>query len=153
MIDIYSCQPGGPKPCNIKMDTHEMLISTWVYEGMANIKDYLDPISHFNRNIHRFFPSTGLTHGRRYHLGWTDIITDEGFLTSNLEHKKFVTVFDTEHLTTEKSLANIPRNYLSQGRVFTSDLDFHMEIMSSNEKVEIYRSYVSMIEVCSAMGG
>ena len=64
-----------------------------------------------------------------------------------------LTLFDEKGEAGEKSLANIPRNYLTQGRLFYSDLDLHMEIMTTNEKVEIYRSYLSIIVVLSAVGG
>ena len=79
MIDIYSCQPGGAKPCNITMKTNDMLISTFVYEKTANIRDYQDPISQVNREVNMIIPSAGLRYDRKYHLGWTDIITDKGF--------------------------------------------------------------------------
>jgi hypothetical protein len=79
MIDVYSCQPGGAKPCNIKMTPNDMLISTWVYEKTANIKDHDHPITNVNREVSRTVPSTGLRYTRHYEVGYTDIITDEGF--------------------------------------------------------------------------
>jgi hypothetical protein len=153
MVDIYSCQPGGPKPCNIQMNTNDMLISTFVYEKTANIKDYNNPISQVNRVLNVIIPSTGLRYSRKHMLGWTDIITDKGFWTSDLEIKKIITLFDTANGVTEKSLANIPRNYLSQGRLFYSDIDCQIVIVTTNEKIEIYRSYLSIIDMFSALGG
>jgi hypothetical protein len=79
MIDIYSCQPGGFKPCNVTMNTSDMLVSTFVYEKTANIKDYKDPITQFNREVNMLIPSAVLNYHRIFHLGWTDIITDKGF--------------------------------------------------------------------------
>ena len=64
-----------------------------------------------------------------------------------------LTLFDEKGEAGEKSLANIPRNYLTQGRLFYSDLDMHMEITATNQKVDIYRNYFSIIDVMSAMGG
>jgi hypothetical protein len=153
MVDIYSCQPGGPKPCNIKMNTNDMIISTWVYEKTANYQDYQNPISQSTREINTICPSAMLRYVRTYKLGWTDIVTDKGFLTSDLEHKKMITVFDTSQTTSEKSLSNIPRNYLSQGRLFYSDLDIHLEFYTTNDKIEIYRKYFSIIDLFSALGG
>jgi hypothetical protein len=153
MIDIYSCQPGGPRPCNIQMGTNDMLISTFVYEKTANIKDYKNPISEVNRELNSIIPSPGLRYATKYWLGYTEIITDKGFLTSDLETKKMITLFDWGERATEKSLANIPRNYGSQGRLFYSDLDLHLELMATNEKVEIYRRYFSIIDAFSAVGG
>ena len=75
MIDIYSCQPGGPRPCNIQMNTNDMLISTFVYEKTANIKDYKNPISQVNRELNKIVPSPGLRYQRSYWLGYTEIIT------------------------------------------------------------------------------
>jgi hypothetical protein len=88
MVDIYSCQPGGAKPCNIKMTTNNLYISTIVYEKTANIKDYQDPITQVKREVSMVLPSAGLKYERKYHLGWTDIIIDTGFWTPNLETKK-----------------------------------------------------------------
>jgi hypothetical protein len=153
MIDIYSCQPGGPRPCNIQMGTNDILISTFVYEKTANIKDYKNPISHVNRELSKILPSPGLRYERSYWLGYTEIITDKGFWTSDLETKKMITLFDSEERAGEKSLTNIPRNYLLQGRLFYSDLDLHIELVATNEKVEIYRNYFTIIDLFSAVGG
>jgi hypothetical protein len=135
------------------MNTSDMLISTYVYEKTANIKDYTNPISQVNRNISMLIPSPVLRYERKFFLGWTDIITDKGFLTSDLETKKMLTLFDDRGSAGEKSLANIPRNFLSQGRLFYSDADLHMEISATNQKVDIYRNYFSIIDVMSAVGG
>jgi hypothetical protein len=152
-VDIYSCQPGGPRPCNIQMGTNDILITTYVYEKTANIKDYANPITQVNQELKRIIPSPGLRYESKYSLGYTDIISAKGFWNSDLETKKMITVFDNAEQTGEKSLANIPRNYISQGRLFYSDLDVHIEIMATTEKVEIYRNYFSIIDAFSAVGG
>jgi hypothetical protein len=64
-----------------------------------------------------------------------------------------ITLFDTEGQALEKSLANIPMNFISQGRLFYSDLDIHIIIMNTNDQVEIYRNYFSIIDALSAVGG
>jgi hypothetical protein len=64
-----------------------------------------------------------------------------------------ITLFDSDESATEKSLRNIRRNYLSQGRLFYSDLDLHIELVATNEKVEIYRRYFSILDAISAVGG
>ena len=153
MIDIYPCQPGGSKPCNIKMTPTNMQVSTWAYEQTAKIKDYEDPISNVNREVGRIIPSAGLRYARAFQVGQTDIITDRGSLISNLETKKMLTLFDSNNEVNEKSVDNIARNFIGQGRLFYSDVEIHMEIMSSNEKVELYRSYLSIIDVLSLLGG
>jgi hypothetical protein len=130
-----------------------MLVSTFIYEKTANIKDYKNPISQVNRQLNTIIPSPGLRYERRYSLGYTDIITDKGFWTSDLETKKMITVFDIAERAGEKSLTNIPRNYISQGRLFYSDLDLHIELVATNEKVEIYRHYFTIIDLFSAVGG
>jgi hypothetical protein len=143
MIDIYPCQSGGSKPCNIKMSPNDMLISTFLYEKTPNI----------NREVGRIIPSTGLRYARALHVGQTDIVTDKGFFTPNMVIEKMPTLFDSNNEINDKSLKNIPRNYTSQGLLFYTDLEIHMEIMTSNEKVEIYRSYFSIIDALSALGG
>jgi hypothetical protein len=80
-------------------------------------------------------------------------MTDKGIFTQNVEIKKMLTLFDSNNEVNEKSLKNIARNYVSQGMLFYTDLEIHLEIMSSNEKVEIYRSYFSIIDALSAIGG
>ena len=123
MIDIYTCQPGGSKPCNTKMNPTDMIVGTWVYEKTANIKDYQDPITRVNREVGRMIPSAMLRNGNEFRVGYTDIITDKGSFISNLETKKMLTIFDSKNSVNEKSLANIPTNYLSQGQIFYSDLE------------------------------
>jgi hypothetical protein len=153
MIDMYPCQPGGSKPCNIKMSPNDMEIKTHLYEKTAEIKNYEDPITNVNREVGRIIPSTGLRYARAFQVGETDIMTDKGIFTQNVEHKKMLTLFDSSNEVNEKNLKNIPRNYLSQGMLFYTDLEIHLEITSSNEKVEIYRSYFSIIDALSAIGG
>ena len=130
-----------------------MLLTTFVYEKTANIKDYKNPISQVNRELNTIIPSPGLRYASKYWLGYTDIITDKGFWTSDLETKKMITVFDYAERAHEKSLANIPRNFGSQGRVFYSDIDLHIEIVTTNKKIEIHRNYFSIIDAFSAVGG
>ena len=64
-----------------------------------------------------------------------------------------VTIFKEKAQFSSKTLANIRTNYLSQGRIFYADMDLHIEIQTTNEKIEIYRSYVSVIDIISAVGG
>ena len=64
-----------------------------------------------------------------------------------------INLFESDESATEKSLRNIRRNYLSQGRLFYSDLDLHIELVATNEKVEIYRRYFSILDAISAVGG
>jgi hypothetical protein len=135
------------------LNTNDILFSSFVYEKTANIKDYKNPISQVNRELNMIIPSPGLRYERRYSLGYTEIITDKGFWYPDLETKKMITLFDTAERATEKSLANIPRNYLSQGRLFYSDLDLHIQLVATNEKIEIYRRYFSIMDAISAVGG
>jgi hypothetical protein len=64
-----------------------------------------------------------------------------------------VTLFDSEGTAMEKSLANIPMNFKSQGRMFYSDLDIHIEIVVTDDHVDLYRNYFSLIDALSAVGG
>jgi flagellar basal body-associated protein FliL len=64
-----------------------------------------------------------------------------------------ITLFDTEAQAMEKSLEHIPMNFGSQGRTFYSDMDIHIEIMNTNDQLEIYRNYFSLIDALSAVGG
>ena len=64
-----------------------------------------------------------------------------------------ITLFDSEGQASEKTSANIPFNFASQGRIFYADLDLHIEIMVTNDQVDIYRNYFSMIDALSAVGG
>ncbi len=64
-----------------------------------------------------------------------------------------ITLFDSEGQASEKTLAHIPVNFGSQGRIFYADLDIHIEIMVTNDQVEFYRNYFSIIDALSAVGG
>ena len=61
------------------MSPTDMVISTFVYEKTANIRDYQDPITHVNREVNMIIPTERLRYSREFHVGWTDIITDRGF--------------------------------------------------------------------------
>jgi hypothetical protein len=153
MIDLYSCQPGGIVPCQNILKTYDIMVSSFLYEKTVNIKEYDHPISSKHREINMIIPAKGLRYQRVVHVGWTDIWTDKGFWNSSWKKELMITMMGDVTQTGQKDLANIPRNYLSQGRIFYSDLDIHLEIMTTNDKVEIYRRYLSIIDVFSAVGG
>lgn len=153
MMDLYVCQPGSLKPCNPTLKPSEMIIKSWIYEETANIKDYHKPITRVHRELSKVIPSKILRYHVTYSLGWTEVNTDKGFLRQSWEQVRMPTIFETQSGSSEKDQANIPLNYLSQGRVFYSDLEYHIVIQTTNEKLEIYRSYTSIMDVLSAVGG
>jgi hypothetical protein len=60
---------------------------------------------------------------------------------------------ETSGFSGPRGVENLRTNYLSQGRMFQSDMYWHWQISSSNQKKEIRRSYFNMMQVFSAVGG
>ena len=152
-VDFYTCQPGGIIPCDIKLQSSDIMLQTRAYEKTLNIKDFNNPIYDNHRELSVVYPDDKIRIEQKYWIGWTELITDKGFLRADWEKKKIVTIFNKESTFGSKSLARIRNNYLSQGRLFYADMDLHIEIHTTNEKVEIYRNYVSVIDIISAVGG
>ena len=82
-IDFYTCQPGGIIPCDIKLQPSDYMIQTGVYRKTLNIKDFNNPIQHSRDELNVVYPEDKLRIENKYEIGWTDLITDIGFLTSD----------------------------------------------------------------------
>ena len=50
-------------------------------------------------------------------------------------------------------MRNIASNYMGQGKIIMADWYYRLEIKTSNEKTEIWRSYFTIIDVFAAAGG
>ena len=157
-LALFKCLPGGGAPtqglepdCKRKADAASIL--TYLYEKTVNVKYYEDPIRSTHREIDRLIPANTLRFEAEMTLKWIDLYTDVGLLAQDLKHQPIVTVQTFSKTTSEKSMNNIPKNYLSQGKIIMADLEYHLEISTSNDKTQVYRYYFTIIDVFSAVGG
>jgi len=158
MIDLYPCMPGGAPPttgvattCDNAWTGSALLVN--VYEKTVNVKFYDFPVNSAHREFDRIIPATGLRFSSEITIKWVELWTDVGTIAKDWTLQSIVTMKSFLQKTSEKSAANIPRNFLSQGKIIMSDFHYHTEIASSNEKTEIYRYYYTVIDVFAAVGG
>ena len=86
-------------------------------------------------------------------IKWLDLHTDIGKFAKDWKLEQVPTVERNKRRAGDRSMANIMNNYKSQGRVIMIDFYYHLEIATSNKKTEIWRSYITIIDVFSAVGG
>ena len=158
MIDLFKCLPGGGAPTkglepDCKQKAPNLGLLTYLYEKTVNVKFYEDPIKSTAREIDRLIPANSLRFMSEITLKWIDLYTDVGFLVKDLKHQPVPSVETFGKNTSEKTMTNIRRNYLSQGKVIMADFDYHLEISTTNDKAEVYRYYFTVIDVFSAVGG
>jgi hypothetical protein len=145
-LDWYDCMPGGASPttgvpliCDNKWKHISLMLMA--YEKTVNIKNYNTPIKYAHKEIDRVLPMKTLRYEATIYLKWVELYTDIGAITKNWIKDQIATIESFSRKTSEKSIANIPNNYLSQGKVIMSDMNYHLEIVTSNSKTEIYRYY------------
>jgi hypothetical protein len=86
-------------------------------------------------------------------IKWLDLYTDVGKVAKDWKLDQVPTVESNNRETGDWSMTNIMTNFVSQGKLIMTDLQYHLEISSSNETTEIYRYYFTIIDVFSAVGG
>jgi hypothetical protein len=157
-LDIYKCIPGGalpttgvPMACDYTVA--QSAIQMYAYEKTVNVKYYEKPIVSDHVSFDRLSPSQTLRYDADMQIEFLDLYTDTGKVVKDWKLKQVPTIYHNQTNTYEWSMANIATNYLSQGRIIMTDLQYHMEISTSNDKTEIWRSYFTMIDVLSAVGG
>jgi hypothetical protein len=157
-LDIYKCIPGGALPTTgVPMACDYIVaqsaIQMYAYEKTVNVKYYEKPIVSDHVRFDRLSPSKTLRYDADMQIEFLDLYTDTGKVVKDWKLKQVPTIYHNQTNTYEWSMANIATNYLSQGRIIMTDLQYHMEISTSNDKTEIWRSYFTMIDVLSAVGG
>ena len=158
MIDWYSCMAGGAAPTtdvpltcdNANPGTALQVVA---YEKTVNVKNYDNPITSAFREIDRIIPMNTLRYEANIFLKWVELYTDVGTIAKDWVLKPVATIEATAKTTGEKSMANISKNFLSQGKIIMGDFYYHLEVGTSNEKTEIYRYYYTLIDVFAAVGG
>ena len=158
MVDWYNCMAGGAAPTtgipltcdNLWPGTSLLFMS---YEKTINVKNYDNPIKSAHKEIDRVIPMNALRYEANIYLKWVELYTDVGTIAKDWVKEGVVTIENFTRRTGEKTMANITNNYLSQGKVIMSDMNYHLEIATSNDKTEIYRYYYTLIDVFAAVGG
>jgi hypothetical protein len=157
-LDIYKCIPGGalpttgvPTTCDYSVADSE--IQMYIYEKTVNVKYYEKPIESTHVRFDHLIPSTNLRYSAEMHIKWLDLYTDIGNVAKNWKLDQVPTVQTNIKEIGDWSLTHIATNFLSQGKLIMTDMQYHLEISTSNEKTEIWRSYFSIIDVFSAVGG
>ena len=158
MVDWYNCMAGGAAPTTgIPLTCDKLWPGTALmflaYEKTVNVKNYDNPIKAAHREIDRVISANSLRFEANISLKWVELYTDIGTLAKDWIKEPVVTIESYTKTTGEKSMANIPYNYLSQGKAIMADFNWHVEIVTSNDKTEIYRYYYTLIDVFASVGG
>ena len=125
----------------------------YIYEKTVNVKHYESPIESSHTSFDRLMPSANLRYDAAIEIKYLDLYTETGYLTKDWKLDQVPTVQNFQRVTGDWSISNIRSNFLSQGRLFMTDMQYHLEISTSNEKTEIWRSYFTLIDVFSSVGG
>jgi hypothetical protein len=158
LLDIYKCIPGGALPTTGVPTTCDYAVATsavemYIYEKTVNVKYYEKPILSSHARFDRILPSQTLRYDADMQIELLDLFTDTGKVVKDWKLEQVPIVETNKRNTYEWSMANIASNYLSQGRLIMTDVQYHLEISTSKEKTEIWRSYLTIIDVFSAVGG
>ena len=91
----------------------------------------------------------------RYSMMQVEFLDDVGSFSEEWLTSKYVKQSYDNSLrsTGPRGPENFITNYLSQGKFFAKDLYWHIELLTSNHKTEIRRSYFNMMQVFSSVGG
>jgi len=158
MFDAYRCMNGGAPPttaftttCDNAYPSSALMIHG--YQASINVKFYDNPVAGVHKEIDRVMPMVGLRYEADMVIGWVDLYTDTGQISKNWVEDHVPTLISNVKVASEKSMANIAKNYLSQGKIIMADFEYHLEIASSNDRTEIWRYYFTVIDVFAAVGG
>ena len=158
ILDIYKCIPGGALPTIGVPETCDYAVAAsavemYIHEKTVNVKYYEKPIESSHVRFDRTLPSQKLRYDADMQIKWLDLYTDIGMVAKDWKLEQVPIVHTNKRNTSVWSMANIASNFQSQGRLIMTDVQYHLEISTSNDKTEIYRSYFKIIDVFSAVGG
>jgi hypothetical protein len=152
MLDLYSCQPDSPVACTNEF-AGKFFFFFGAYSKTIDVRNFNNPFKLTNKKLHRILPQSTMRYNTDVILKWTDLYTGVGNFSKTWKQEKIITLFSYQTHTAPKSMDNISFNFASQGRVIMADWDWHLEIISSNHKTEVYRHYFSVLDIFSAVGG
>jgi hypothetical protein len=127
LIDFYQCLPGGALPTTgvpTTCDTEwpgSVIINIESYQKTVNVKLYEEPIGAAHSRIDRFIPSKTLRYAAEVDIKSLDLYTDVGHFTENWKKEQVPFIHQFKRATLERSVENIPGNFLSQGKIIMAD--------------------------------
>jgi hypothetical protein len=127
MIDFYQCFPGGalpttgvPTTCDTQFPS-SVLLHMKFYEKTVNVKYYEQPIGSAHATIDRVIPSKKLRYEGAVAIKQLDLFTDVGHFVKDWKKKQVPTIHHYKRSISERSVDNIARNYMSQGKIIMAD--------------------------------
>jgi hypothetical protein len=127
MIDFYQCLPGGalpttgvPTTCNNEWPDN-VLLDVKFHEKTVNVKNYEKPIGCAHATIDRVIPSKKLRYLGAVAIKQLDLYTDVGHFVKDWKKKQVPTIHHYNESISERSVDNIARNYMSQGKIIMAD--------------------------------
>ena len=158
MITFYECLPGRallttgvPATCDAQWFGSGINMS--IYEKTVNVKNYEQPIESDHVRIDFVTLAKTLRFEAQVSIKQLDLYTDVGRVFNDWKLDQVPTVQGFKKTTNEWSMGNVAGNYMMQGKMILADYKYGLEIRSSNEKTEIWRSYFTIISVFSGAGG
>ena len=153
MVDLYRCQPDSEFNCVNEIEPYDQIIKSYGYENTINVKDYHNPIKNTHKLIDFVIPSRIQRYDSKAYLNKLNFKSDSGNVISTIVEKNMVQFLEMSKTVSDKSKGNVKYNYLSQGRMFNDDLEYHLEFITSNTAQEISRAYFTLLDVFSNVGG
>lgn len=156
MIDFYTCQPntnGLNINCVNQIPIYNVLVEFNIMEKSIDVKDYENPIKRTFRRIDSMGGSDVQRYESKFFIKDTELHSNKGQLIAQWEMQRVVTLHDQHKQTSWIHPRNIPLNFLSQGRPFDTDANWHIEVISVKDKVQVYRSYFTFYQLISSVGG
>ena len=156
MINVYDCtQSESSVPCNQTLAPQDILLQMMVAEQTLDVKNVDNPWGYNHKSIEYRVLSYKLRFNTMYAIKQVDFLDDRGWFSEDWRLRKYLTNShkDSRMVSAPIGLENLIMNYVSQGRIFTKDFYWHIQLNTTNSRTEIRRSYFNMMQVFSAVGG
>jgi hypothetical protein len=155
-INVYDCtQSESSVPCNQTLAPHDVLLALSVAEETLDVKNVNNPFGYNHKIIEWRVLSYKLRFTTVYAIMQVDFLNDRGWFSENWRLRKYLTnsLKDSRSQSAPTGLENLIMNYATQGKIFTKDFYWFIQLNTTNYKTEIHRSYFNLMQVFSAVGG